>query len=436
MLKRLRVQGFKSLVDVEVQFSSLAVLLGLNATGKSNLLDALRLVASIGTSQTVRAAFAPPYRGKPIESFFVGEGGVKELCSKERITFSIEADLRISDRIAAAVGREIRDLGHHGREAVSDGSGDGPAQVRERDLRYRVTIEMLPASGVLRLTDEYLAPLDGGRQPCVRGEPFLERQGGTLLLRPEGHADPIRYDRYLGRSILSMSHQPSRCPHVVAARRELESWRFFDFEPRERMRAPLPIGEVREVGPLGEDLVGYLWTLKAHRPRDFWAIEKALHMMMPEIEGIELDVNDLAEVEMSVMEGGRSMPVRALSDGTLRMIGLLAIAGIEDRPALVCIEEPDKSIHPTRLGLIAELLRTQEWLGLTQWIATSHSPILMDSLPIESLVAVRKSNGQTRIHPVSEWGPLARSEDPRGQCAGQYDRLPVSKRILRGDFSF
>ena len=57
MLKRIRIQGYKSLEDVEVRLSQLVVLFGPNAAGKSNLLDALQLLSKLGTSRTLKEAF-------------------------------------------------------------------------------------------------------------------------------------------------------------------------------------------------------------------------------------------------------------------------------------------------------------------------------------------------------------------------------------------
>lgn len=434
MLKRLRVQGFKSLLDCEVRLSSLATLFGLNASGKSNVLDALRLVSNIARCRTLKDAFASPYRGKPIESFAFGEGGLKELISKEVISLTIEVDLRLSDGIAKSVNREIQDVSYGGGAAALEGTGRRPARVRERDLRYRVMVEMLPASGVLRISDEYLAPLNDKENSAEEGEPFLERQGDKLILRPEGRAQTIHYNRYLDRAILSMPHHPPHLPHVVAARREFERWLFFYFEPRERMRAATPIKEVRQIGLMGDDLAGYYRTLQTLRPRQFQAVEKSLRMIMPEVEAIELGVNNLGEVEMRIRERGVSLPLRMLSEGTLRMLAILAAGGIRNEPAIVSIEEPENGIHPTRLELISELLQTRSSLGQTQYIVTTHSPALVDLLPIESLFAVRRDRRQTRIDPVSAWGPLAHLKEPCQLLADEHDRLPVSERILRGDF--
>ena len=105
MLKRVRIQGYKSLADVEVQLEPLTVLFGPNAAGKSNFLDALQLLSRLGTSRTLPDAFDSPHRGKPLESFSIGEKGIKGLLEQERLTFSIAADLRLQETVIHVVDR-------------------------------------------------------------------------------------------------------------------------------------------------------------------------------------------------------------------------------------------------------------------------------------------------------------------------------------------
>ena len=435
MLTRIHIDGYKSFHDVEVRLLPLAVMFGPNAAGKSNLLDALQLLAKLGTSRTVKEAFDAPYRGKPLESFTIGEKGIRGLIEQERLTFVIEADLHLSDAVLEAVNRDIREIRRPSAEGQAGETGKALARVRERDLRYRIEVEMLPRSGILRVADEYLAALNSKGEPTGKRRPFIERQGQKLHLRLEGQAHPIYYDRYLDHSILSMPHYPPHYPHLVAARRELESWLFFYFEPRERMRAANPVKEVRHIGLMGEDLAAFLNTLRALEPRQFEAVEKALHMLMPHLDGIEVEVSDLGEAELRLREGGIAIPARVLSEGTLRMLGLLALAGVKTPPALVGFEEPENGIHPRRIELIAELLKTRAGLGQTQYIVTTHSPLLPDRMPDESLLAVRRIGGRTHIDSCAAWGPIG----PIGR-KGDIDRvlddeeLPISERILRGDF--
>ena len=434
MLKRVHIKGYKSLDNIEASLPSLAVLFGPNAAGKSNFLDALQLLSKLGTSRTLKEAFDSPYRGKPLESFTIDEQGIKGLIGRKRLVFSIEADLSLSDAIVESVNRRIREMRRPSSDSSSKDAGNTPGRVRERDLRYRVEVEMLPSSGILRVTDEYLAALNAQGEPTGRRKPFVERQGEKIHLRLEGQAHPTYYDRYLDHTILSMPHYPPHYPHLVAARRELESWLFFYFEPREHMRATNPIKEVRHIGLMGEDLAAFLRTLQALQPKQFKAVEKSLHAILPNIDGIVVDVNNLGEVELSLKESGVAIPARVLSEGTLRMLGLLALVGVDETPSLVGFEEPENGIHPRRVQLIAELLKTRTSLGHSQYIVTTHSPVLPDVLPDESLFAVRRNGRCTCLDPLSTWGPLGRLQDIGRALDDGGDSLRVSERILRGDF--
>lgn len=435
MLKRIHIKGYKSLEDLDVTLSPLTLLFGPNASGKSNLLDALQLLSRMATSRTLREAFEPPYRGKPLESFTMGAGGIEGLLQKERLTFSIEADLELSKSLVESVNREIQEMRRPSGDNRNQGGGNTPGRVRERNLRYRVEIEMVPRSGVLRVSDEYLAALNVKGEPTGSRRPFLGPEGDKLRLRLEGQAHPTDYDRYMDRTILSLPHYPPHYPHLTAARRELESWLFFYFEPRERMRATGPVKEVRHIGLMGEELAAHLNTLRAFKPRQFEDIEKAMGLLLPDVDGIDVEVSDLGEVELFVRENNVPIPARVLSEGTLRMLGILALACADEPPSLVGFEEPENGVHPSRIELIAEFLRTQKFLGATQYIVTTHSPILPDLLPSDSLYAARKIERETLIDAFTTWGPLGQRKDIDRALEGLESALPVSERIRRGDFN-
>ena len=431
MLSRIRVKGYKSLRDLDVELKPLTLLFGPNTAGKSNLLDAVQLLSRLATSRTLKEAFEPPCRGKPLESFTMGMGGLKGLREKARLVFSIEADLHISEAIARAIDREVLEMR---QPAGAGNSGTVPVRVRERRLRYRLELEMLPSSGLLRATDEYLAALTEGGKPDGRRKPFIERQGQQVSLRREGQARPMQYERHLDRAILSMPHYAPHYPHLAAARRELESWRFFYFEPRERMRSATAVKEVRQVGPMGEELAAFLVTLKERQPRQFQTLEKALRMLLPDVDGIETEVNDLGEAEFRLRENGVAIPARVLSEGTLRLLGLLALSGAEDGPSLVGFEEPENGVHPRRIELVADLLKSSSQSGETQYIVTTHSPILPDLLPDEALFVVQRKDRETQVESFETWGPLGRKRDIGKALDGGHEPLPISDRILRGDF--
>lgn len=434
MLKRIRIRGYKSFHDLELEVPPLAVLLGPNAAGKSNFLDALQLLAKLGTSRTLHEAFSPPCRGKAIESFAIGEDGLQGLLEKDSLTFSMEADLRLSDSVVDSVNREIDRRRNLSKGSSSARSGKAQARVRERNLRYRIEIQMVPKSGILRVKDEYLAALNSNCQPTRNRKAFLDGRGENLQLRLEGQSQPTYYERYLDRTILSMPHYAPHYPHLAAARRELESWQFFYFEPREHMRAANPIQETMRIGPTGEGLAAFLRTIQVLRPREFDGIERSLHMLIPSIDSIEFNVNNLGEIELFVRENGTSISARVLSEGTLRILGLLALSGAKEMPSLVGVEEPENGVSPSRIELIAELLKTQKALGHTQYLVTTHSSILPDFLPEEVLFVTQRMKRCTRIDPLSFRSAMPTTGRIHQDVEGLQEDLPVSKRILRGDF--
>ena len=294
---------------------------------------------------------------------------------------------------------------------------------------------MLPGFGILRVADEYLAALTDEGQPKQNRKPFLERIRNRLHLRMEGQAHPLYYERYLDYSILSRSHYPPHYPHLTAMQQELANWLTFYLEPREQMRLPNPVKAVHDIGSMGEDLAAFLNTLKARNKRQFESVEKSLHAMIPSITGIDVNVNELGEVELDLREGGKLIPARVLSEGTLRILGLLALSGAKESPSLVGFEEPENGIHPRRVQLIAELLKTRMILQDSQFIVTTHSSLLPDLIPTESLYVCRKVNGNTEIEPFTMMhiGPLWKKTEIE-MALDDDDALPPSERILRGDF--
>jgi len=181
MIKRVKIQGYKSLHDLEVHLEPLSVLFGPNAAGKSNFLDALQLLSGLATSRTLTEAFEWPYRGKPLESFTFGPGGIKGLLDKESATFLIEVDVELSKRVVETVEQQIRDMKRSTQdEDTNGGRVDSRSSVNERYLRYRIEVEILPRSGILRVVDEYLTALTNKGEPTVKRHPFLEKMGNRL----------------------------------------------------------------------------------------------------------------------------------------------------------------------------------------------------------------------------------------------------------------
>ncbi|MEB3317317.1 MAG: AAA family ATPase [Cyanobacteriota bacterium] len=95
MLKRIRIQGFKSLHDATVELSPLVVLFGPNAAGKSNLLEAILLLSRLVGERTLSEAFSEGIRGYPLEAFTLVEGDLEQLLKGPNPHIRLEAELRL-----------------------------------------------------------------------------------------------------------------------------------------------------------------------------------------------------------------------------------------------------------------------------------------------------------------------------------------------------
>lgn len=432
MIKRFTAIGYKSLADRPVELRPLTVLLGPNAVGKSNFLDAIQLLARMVSSRTLKEAFDPPCRGTPLESFAFGPDGIAGHMKKESLQLSFEVDVELSPQTVQTVEKLVVDMR---QKKDDDGEGKPRPAIREKLLRYRLTVEIVPRSGILRVADESLSALKENGDLKASRNPFIEKKDHRLHLRLEGQAHPIFHEIGLDHTIISRPLYPPHYPHLVALRTELESWFCFYFEPRERMRAATPVKEVRHIGLMGEDLAAFLNTLQANDERQFQGIRKAVHALIPRIDDIKVSVSSLGEVELCVREDGVAVPARLVSEGTLRMLGLLAVGASKERPTVVAFEEPENGVHPRRIELIARFLQTQAAASNTQFIVTTHSPVLAEQLSNDCLFVVSRLKGKTIIQPYAEVGPLFRQnqigrslEDPTEGAAS------VSERWLRGDF--
>jgi len=200
------------------------------------------------------------------------------------------------------------------------------------------------------------------------------------------------------------------------------------------MRAVNPVKEVRHIGLMGEELAAFLNTLRAVDPRQFAAIEKSLRALVPQVERIDVEPSALGEVELKFQESGVLIPARLVSEGTLRMLGLLAVASTTEPSTLIAFEEPENGIHPRRIRLLAEFLRTRTQMGGTQFVVTTHSPLLPDLLPPESLYVCQRTDSRTAIKPFADMGPLFKHEAIERGLDDREEAVPVSERVLRGNF--
>jgi predicted ATPase len=108
-----------------------------------------------------------------------------------------------------------------------------------------------------------------------------------------------------------------------------------------------------------------------------------------------------------VRERGSIYPAPILSDGTLRFAAIAAAFFQPDMPDVLTVEEIENGIHPSRVRLLVELLRSQSGRSGRQVMATTHSPVVLSWLKPSDYGTTfhctrDDETGESHITPLSE----------------------------------
>lgn len=441
MIKRFSARGYKTLSEVEVTFDLLTVVLGANSAGKSNLFDALTLLSRIVLAPDLKAAFED-HRGDPLEAFTIGPGGLGELQRQDSLRFDLEVDVELGLDVIDEIARRIAVA----REGLTEREGRGSSSegVRERLLRYEVGIEMRPATGHLRVVHERLLALREDLQPKQSRAPFLETKDDRVVVRMERQSHPRYEEIGLDRSVVSRSWYPPHHPHITAFREEVSRWRFYYLEPT-NMRAERPLRDVRSLDAHGREIASFYHTVKTESPAQLKAYALALQSVIPRFEALDAVRTDEGRVRLTATEEGRTVSANLLSEGTLRVLGLLAILNSREPVSTVGFEEPENGIHPRRLQLVADMLLRAARRAKPQLIVNTHSPLLPEYLlgheHVAVVVCTRESGTASNYVPFGRWGLgegslFERDDIGRALDFGAVDARDVprlSEMLVRGD---
>ncbi|MFB2977263.1 AAA family ATPase [Microseira sp. BLCC-F43] len=337
-----------------IELQPLNVLIGANASGKSNLIEAIKLLKATPTDLTV-----PIRKGGGISDFlWKGERGIPR--------------------------SEI--------EATLDNSGNMP-------LRYLIGFTI--AGQRLELVDEAIENEDP--YPGENDVYFYYRyQNGRPVLNVKADISPRHLRReYLipDKSVLSQRKDPEQYPELTYIGNQFSSIALYrdwhigrDSEPRMPQKPDLPEHPLLEdASNVGLVLINLQYQLGTRQ-----LIEK-LKKFYDAAEELTTKIYG-GTVQIFIREESLSQPIPAtrLSDGTLRYLFLMALLLEPTPPPLICIEEPEIGLHPDILPTIAEMLI--EASQRTQLIVTTNSDALVSALSPESVLVCDRDDMGSHLH--------------------------------------
>ncbi|MCU0496161.1 MAG: AAA family ATPase [Anaerolineae bacterium] len=370
-LKRLKVENYKSLRDVDLKLRPLNILIGKNGSGKSNLMGLMRLLANAvrdpkGLSDTIN--YEGGFRA------IIWRGGQDK---NESITIQLEFD-----------------------QITSVPNTD--------KLYYEIQIAPQAKNNAYYISKEELSrdPYEGHSNRYI----FLGAYDGQLKILNLGKGqdqNEAELEDYSDQALMIGQLRTSRYRVINEIREAIGDWvsfRGFGEDALQNIYAAQSL-TMDAQRPLrlktdGSNLIAVLSALKENGDYAdaYEQLTEALSAAFGDFKALQLPSRSYGNAELEWrFQNNWQFPAGLLSDGTLRFLGLAVLLNLPDPPALIALDEPEIGLHPEMLPLLAEMLKATSRRS-TVFVAT-HSPELLSAEAIESgdVVTVEKEAYETRL---------------------------------------
>lgn len=390
MITYLKINGFKSFHNFEMEFTPFTVIAGANASGKSNLFDALTLLSRLAETDNLKRAFSEQ-RGEFIEMFtqYSDDDYAREM--------DFEVEMLVNKDIRDAWGNKTLLKYTRLRYELSikrftNSSGIEDLSVLKENL-YKLNHQedkwvsnMIPKNAL-----EYWRPkVVAGRRGIPYIETVYENELSTVQVPQDGVQGGNKRRFPLSnatRTVLS-SFDTIDFPHVLAAKEEMKSWKFLQLNPEDLRQATSKNNGEDIISISGKNLAAALYRIKQDNEYSLKEISRKLNSFLPNF--IEVDVIDDNENKQYLIKlkdvDKKEFSSRVLSEGTLRILALCILEFDEKHTGLLCFEEPENGIHPFRIKAMTELLKdlsvdfNEKDIPLRQVIVNTHSPVLVGNM--------------------------------------------------------
>ncbi|GGV17681.1 hypothetical protein GCM10010495_35290 [Kitasatospora herbaricolor] len=253
-------------------------------------------------------------------------------------------------------------------------------------------------------------------------------------------------------------------PTILAARREMQSWRRLALEPS-ALRSSDQYMDPRSIGSNGLHLPGALFRIALQGPagqQDPAQVYARVAGRLSDLSGLQVrtldvqedDVRELLTIRLHEIDG-MVLPARSLSEGTLRFLALCVLLEDPEVRGLICMEEPENGIHPANLPAMVELVRdlavdSDEMPGpenpFRQVLINTHSPGVVQLVDPADLLfadtsAFRSADGKItrrlRLRPLTgTWRARDSAEYvTKGDILPYLETPPGAQLTIEGSFA-
>ena len=377
MIKKISIVNFKAIKDcLNLPLQPFTAFIGNNGSGKSSVMEAMRTI-HLCLTKNIEEAFSIWGGLDKVRNYHAlqEEASVSQFGFKQKhqpITFWLEAELN----------------GKKYEYQVS-------FNLSLNDDFYIVENEELHCNGQVMFATNAID--NNGNSFCQlyvaadSAKEFTHKSNTLLLSLSDGNPHLLHED-------------------VSAFREYVMNWQFLYMNAHE-MGKPVMQNRLQKNIRLdydGRNIAEYILWIRAQGQEYLNSIVQKMIFVLPYIKQIQPNIQETfnREVELLLHEThdkSKPLPGWLLSSGTLRILALLSLFDTPKPPSVLFVDEIENGLDPRTIGLLLNEIRNETTAGKMQVVITTHSPYLLDLLPIESIIATDKRVDYCNYHiPATE----------------------------------
>ncbi len=403
MIKKITLENFFSFSEkTEIELNSgVNILVGINGSGKSNFIKAIRLLYDSVSGSGFENTFLKNWSGFDLVANFSEN-------QANCIRISYEFD-----------GEAIKNI------------VEGKGFIFRGNLYYEIIIHRSGNTSYYLEEKIYQDNKKKGGKPFVH----LDMKNGKGVISTRA-TKGVSFQHYPKKDeeisfktqelVLRQISDPDRYYPLYTLKRAIEGlvvYDYFDITLRSKIRQPGVFGTEDKLLPNGENLAQILNRLKNRHTLHFERIQELIKKINPHFIDTSFDLlGSLLYLVLREEKLTRAVGAQHISDGTLRYLLLLTIFFNPENRGLVCIDEPEIGLHPDMTNTIAEAIKDFA-NNKAQLIIATHSPLLLNSFELNDILVFEKNKKNSSV--VSR-----KTED---DFEGWDDEFLVGQMWLRGE---
>ena len=389
-VKKVRVSNFKSFEDIEVELGKFNVLIGPNASGKSNFIEIFRFIRDVAAHGLSNAVSL--------------QGGIEFL---RNVNTGSSRDLLVQIVYDSEIISGVRKKRFMG--------------LKPYEITYEFALKFV-SEGNFRISRDNLTAsyeifeMKDPDEDISQESPERLGKGGITLSNVEGKIKfdfdlpekvPIKEEDIFPPFLTELKLPPrtllletpffSFVPPFVNF---LEDISVYDFDPN-LIKKSVPITGKMELGETGNNLAIVLKDIMGDKEKKR-KFSNLVRDLLPFLDDVEVE----RFMDKSLLLKSREIYARTyllaplLSDGTITVIALITALYFEEKP-LIVVEEPERNIHPSLISRVMDMLK--EASGKKQIIVVTHNPEIVKYADLENILLIsREKDGFSIISRPSE----------------------------------